>query len=254
MKTPPTLKKYLITDSAILLCSCIALLVFVPIGGKVDLYFIQPWIDQSGHFFNRDNWFLVKWNHEIFKNIIIAIYLGSFVLWLLSFKVESLKSNRFIYGYFLIVSLLSTALIGSLKATSQHDCPWNMVQSSGTGLIWDFSATQGHCFPGGHASTGFALITGYFLFRLTQPKRAYFFLFAGLVIGFIMGWGQMMRGAHFLSHNLWTVWFIFALNSVFFTMFYRQLRVQPTRSSAISTAAVTIGIEPIQSSDSNALK
>lgn len=217
-------KKYLITDVSILLFACFILLVFFPIGGKIDLYLIQPWIDQSGVFFNRNHWLLTFWNHQILKYLMIVVYASFLLLWLFSFKIDRLKPNRLVYAYMFSVSLLSTMLVGSIKSQSRHDCPWNMVETSSSGLVWDFSATQGHCFPGGHASAGFALMTGYFVYRLSQPKRAYLFLFAGAALGFIMGWGQMMRGAHFLSHNLWTGWYVFALNAVFFAIFYRKLQ------------------------------
>lgn len=98
-----------------------------------------------------------------------------------------------------------------------------MTEQTVSGYIWNFSASNGHCFPGGHASTGFSLLSGFFVFRKSHTKLAYFFLFIGLVLGFIMGWGQMMRGAHFLSHNLWTAWVIFAFNLVLYRMFYKKL-------------------------------
>ncbi|MCY3140884.1 hypothetical protein ECE34_14590, partial [Acinetobacter baumannii] len=41
------------------------LLFVFPVGGKIDMYLIQPWIDSTGHFFNRDNWYLERLNHEI---------------------------------------------------------------------------------------------------------------------------------------------------------------------------------------------
>lgn len=51
------------------------ILLFVfPVGGKIDMYLIQPWIDSTGHFFNRDNWYLERLNHEIVKQIITAVY------------------------------------------------------------------------------------------------------------------------------------------------------------------------------------
>ena len=68
------------------------------------------------------------------------------------------------------------------------------------------SATAGHCFPGGHASSGFAVLAGYFIYRVTQPKRAYFFLIAACILGMGMGWAQMMRGVHFFSHSLCIGW------------------------------------------------
>ncbi|MEW7964857.1 hypothetical protein AB0858_09495, partial [Acinetobacter baumannii] len=65
---------------------------------------------------------------------------------------------------------------------------------------------------------GFILMTGYFVYRLEQPKRAYFYLFSGILLGFMMGWAQMMRGAHFLSHNLWTGWVVWAINILFYAI------------------------------------
>ncbi|RIJ78125.1 hypothetical protein D1871_03980, partial [Nakamurella silvestris] len=73
-----------------------------------------------------------------------------------------------------------------------------------------------------HASTGFSLLTGFFVFRKSNPKIAYFFLCLGLVLGFITGWGQMMRGAHFLSHNLWTGWIIYTFNLLVYRIFYNK--------------------------------
>ena len=105
----------------------------------------------------------------------------------------------------------------------KHACPWDMAVATTQGILWDLSATAGHCFPGGHASSGFALLVGYFIYRTTRPKRAYFFLLAALILGFAMGWAQMMRGAHFLSHTLWTGWIIWGLNVMAYALFADRL-------------------------------
>lgn len=217
-------QKFILFCCAISVISVVILLYFFPVGGAIDLALIQPWMDQFGHFIYRDNHYLVQWNHKYLKNILILGYLSFLFLWLASFKVEKLKAYRWTYGYMFWVSILSTGLIGLLKSQSQHACPWNMTQATPTGFVWDFTAQNGHCFPGGHASTGFALLIGFFVYRLISKKYAYLFLFLGLALGFIMGWGQMMRGAHFLSHNLWTAWIIFSLNVVLYAVFYKKFQ------------------------------
>ena len=233
---PFDFKKFMLRISAILIFSLAILIYVFPIYGKIDLALIQPWIDQFGHFTERNNWYLVHLNHKVFKQLLIAVYLSFFVLWLASFKIEKLRPQRWLYGYMFVVSILSTALIGILKSQSAHACPWDMTEQTATGFIWNFTATHGHCFPGGHASTGFALITGFFVFRLIQPKRAWFYLIAGLLLGFMMGWGQMMRGAHFLSHNLWTGWIILCFNTALYAYFYKffEQQKQSTLSKDIS--------------------
>ena len=223
---PFDFKKFMLRISAILIFSLAILIYVFPIYGKIDLALIQPWIDQFGHFTERNNWYLVHLNHKVFKQLLIAVYLSFLVLWLASFKLEKLRPQRWLYGYMFVVSILSTALIGILKSQSAHACPWDMTEQTATGFIWNFTATHGHCFPGGHASTGFALITGFFVFRLVQPKRAWFYLIAGLLLGFMMGWGQMMRGAHFLSHNLWTGWIILCFNTALYAYFYKFFEQQ----------------------------
>lgn len=221
---------FLLTSS--LLCISFFILLFVfPVGGTIDLYLIQPWVGTFGEFALKGDWYLAKLNHTYVKQMITAVYLSFFILWCASFKVGKLKSKRWQYGYMFWVSMLCTCIIGFMKAHAAHACPWDMTHPTATGFIWDFSATAGHCFPGGHASTGFALVTGYFVYRLDQTNRAWFYLFAGILLGFAMGWAQMMRGAHFISHNLWTGWICLAINFVVYMITYkRHLRIAERNS------------------------
>ena len=195
-----------------------------PVGGAIDMQLIHPWIDSAGNFPLKNNWFLVEINHKLIKHLVIGFFVIILLSWIASFKFDQLKAFKWQLGYLFWVSVLSTVLIGLLKSHSAHACPWSMTESTAFGYVWDFSATQGHCFPGGHASTGFSLLTGFFVFRKSNPKIAYFFLCLGLVLGFITGWGQMMRGAHFLSHNLWTGWIIYTFNLLVYPIFYNKFR------------------------------
>lgn len=206
--------------------------IFSPVGGALDLALIHPWISPSGQFLLRDNWYLAELNHRYVKNLIIAVYAIFLLIWLAAFKVKKLKAVAFDYGYFFLLVIISTSIIGLLKSQSAHACPWNITLPSAEGFFWDFSANQGHCFPGGHAATGFALMSGFFVFRLSQPKRAYFFLIAGVILGFLMGWAQMMRGAHFLSHNLWTGWIIWCVNVIAYLICYCKFAVRKLANSA----------------------
>jgi membrane-associated PAP2 superfamily phosphatase len=48
----------------------------------------------------------------------------------------------------------------------------------------------------------------FFLFYPQRPRLAYWCWFGGIVLGMLMGFGQVMRGAHFLTHNLWAGWWV----------------------------------------------
>jgi membrane-associated PAP2 superfamily phosphatase len=51
----------------------------------------------------------------------------------------------------------------------------------------------------------------YFAFMHSQPDLARNLLQIGVVMGVLMGMVQVMRGAHFLSHVLWSGWLVWAV-------------------------------------------
>jgi membrane-associated PAP2 superfamily phosphatase len=57
-----------------------------------------------------------------------------------------------------------------------------------------------HAFPAGHASGGFALLGLYWILKTRRGRG----LALGLVVGCWMGFYQVARGEHFLSHTLAT--------------------------------------------------
>jgi membrane-associated PAP2 superfamily phosphatase len=107
-----------------------------------------------------------------------------------------------------LVCVLAVAAVKSLNASS---CPWDLGPFGG--LVQPASHWQGflagdggsgHCFPAGHASAGFAFMSGYFAFRQSQARLARAWLALATAGGLVLGLGQQLRGAHFLSHTLWT--------------------------------------------------
>ena len=110
----------------------------------------------------------------------------------------------------LAVSVLLSALaVSLLKLGSQTSCPWDLVQFGGLAQYmshWSLrpDGGAGHCFPAGHASSGFAFAGGYFAFRSTDAVLARRWLAGALVAGAALGIAQQWRGAHFMSHTLWT--------------------------------------------------
>jgi membrane-associated PAP2 superfamily phosphatase len=59
------------------------------------------------------------------------------------------------------------------------------------------------CWPAGHASGGFALLSLFFLFKSRRNKI--FALIFGLSVGWMMGLYKMLIGDHFLSHTIITM-------------------------------------------------
>jgi membrane-associated PAP2 superfamily phosphatase len=114
--------------------------------------------------------------------------------------------------------LLSVAVVALLKSTNPADCPWNLVPYGGVAepvshWLWWVTPVggRGSCFPAGHASAGFAFIGGYFVFRPVAPALARRWLVATVMAGLLLGVSQQWRGAHFMSHTLWSGWLCWCL-------------------------------------------
>lgn len=116
---------------------------------------------------------------------------------------------------------LIPALAGLGKATTNVHCPSEIRRYGGdVPYVKTFSpypedecpGRRGRCFPAGHASGGFALLSLAGLARSRGGRRIG--ILVGLAAGWIMGGYQMVKGAHYLSHTWITMvgaWIVFLL-------------------------------------------
>ena len=215
-----------------LILSIIVLNQFFPVNGTVDHWFIQPWVSSDGSFPYRENWWLTTIAHNWVKYFILGIVLIYIIQFVGSFFIHTWRDKRWISGYVLLAMLCSSTLVGTLKSMSEHACPWSLAQPSSDGIMWlSHTLSLGKCFPGGHSSAGFGLLALFFAYHLQAPKKARLYLLAALVLGSGMGWTQMMRGAHFLSHNLWTLWFTWLVNVVLYFGYQSWMKYKNTRTN-----------------------
>ncbi len=206
--------------------------------GTIDFWITGYFFDSTHHIFPFKNSVLLEEaGHTFLKDMTSLFLISGIVLSIASGWIVALRPLRRSLIGFCVMAGLSALCISLLKSTSIHACPWDLQMYGGhTPWLPLFAQLMphidpGHCWPGGHASGGFALVAGYFSFRENRPYWARTFLIAGLVLGSVMGFVQIVRGAHFLSHNLWTLWFVwticFALDGLFRYIFSRQKRFNP---------------------------
>jgi PAP2 (acid phosphatase) superfamily protein len=181
--------------------------------GLIDHEITNFWFDPVSHSFPlENNYWLELINHQILKYLVI------FTAGVLLFVGIVKRRVDFIITAILIG--LGSTVVGLLKSVSQHACPWDLVEYGGRAIEYPLlSSTNyfdgpGHCFPGGHASGGFSLVALFFLFYPKNKNIAFVSFAAAILLGQIMGFGQVVRGAHFLSHNLWSCWWVW-LTQVF---------------------------------------
>jgi len=111
-----------------------------------------------------------------------------------------------------VTALVSASVTSKLKSLSHTSCPWDLHEFGGVAhyvshLSWGGrDGGPGHCFPAGHASAALAYVGGWFVLRRTLPRVATIWLTTAVCLGLVLGLGQQWRGAHFMSHTLWTGW------------------------------------------------
>lgn len=134
----------------------------------------------------------------------------------------------------LLSLIIVPSVVGVLKATTNVACPRDIVAYGGSiPYVRVFeSYPQGQkpekiqqCFPAGHASGGFALMSLYFLFHSKRNRRRG--LIFGLTIGWLMGGYKTLLGHHFLSHTIITMvlaWLLINLLVLFDDLITRKIR------------------------------
>ena len=165
----------------------------------------------SSGFALREHWFLVDVLHEGARRLgwLLALLLVVGVWWPIGILRRIDTGERLQWAVSLLLAL---AVVGVLKNFSATSCPWDLAEFGGVvryASHWALGVVDGgggRCFPAGHASAGFAFIGGYFALRRRQPQAARWCLGGALVAGLILGGAQQVRGAHFMSHTLWSGW------------------------------------------------
>ncbi|RYY75080.1 MAG: phosphatase PAP2 family protein [Gammaproteobacteria bacterium] len=147
----------------------------------------------------------------------LSIFLAASVLisFFLSYIMQRLKNFRQQLLYLFLSVTGSTLLVVFLKMLLAVSCPWEFDRYGGR-LVYANIVQQLHlrngggCFPAGHASAGYAWVALYFFGLFFQSRLRWLGLLGALTSGFIFGFAQQLRGAHFISHDLWALaicWF-----------------------------------------------
>ncbi len=148
------------------------------------------------------------------KYAVAATGAGSVVLFLAGCYLNNASWRR--AGLLMALSCAATPLlVALLKAVTGIYCPRQLLLFGGEEpyrhlLPLEFGILGGRCFPGGHASGGFALTMMYFCLSGKYARLSA--LAAALCMGWSMGLYQMMRGEHFLSHTVMSMLLAWQMN------------------------------------------
>jgi len=120
----------------------------------------------------------------------------------------------------LLAAVLISILVPGIKQISSTSCPWSLAEFGGTASYvphWLAGVTDGgpgKCFPSGHVVNAFAFLPGWALYREDRKRLAAGVLLGVMAVGLLAGLTQIVRGAHYPSHIMWSAWLCALLSAI----------------------------------------
>jgi len=198
-------------------------LIILLLGTVTD---VDMWLAQSmagggtSPFPMRNAWFAETLSHKYFKRLMIlagACFVIPVIYDLWRPLAQWPARLRLRMRVVAVCALLVPTVISILKRLSFSHCPWDMAVFGGVHPYVRLldpaigGIPYGHCMPAGHASSELWLISLAVLWLPEHPRKAAAVAAVMLLLGFGVGWIQQLRGAHFLTHTLWSIWIACAL-------------------------------------------
>ena len=229
MDTPPgtgtqrSARSFYTRQAIALLLAAIALGVLFH-ATRLDLQLARPYYDPVNHAFPwRFAWVSKYLVHRYLKYALLACGVGVWAVALL----RATRARAGASGFFarhrrrwwcIAWSFVAVpVVIGILRRLSPMHCPWEVADFGGYAPYFDLFAAApagiraGHCFPAAFVGTGSWLIAFALLWFPQRKGRSVAIGIAAIALALGMGWVQQMRGAHFLSHTLWSIWVSWAV-------------------------------------------
>ena len=124
---------------------------------------------------------------------------------------QRLNPWRRTIAFVLFAMVLGAGVVAVIKHFSAGACPYQLALYGGDELrlgLFDAlpeGARPGRCWPGGHASTAFALFPWYFIARHYASTRVAYATLAGILsFGVLLTVVQTLRGTHWPSDQVYT--------------------------------------------------
>jgi membrane-associated PAP2 superfamily phosphatase len=173
------------------------------------------------------SWWANQFFHTGGRWLIRCIAALGITIWVAASLDDRLRHLRRPAAYFVVSLTLSIAAIGLLKKLTNVDCPWDLKEFGGrypyVSLFADRPDGLRHarCFPAAHSSAGYALFALYFVVRERSRRWARLGIAVALLVGAAFGLAQQSRGAHFVSHDVWSAFLVWMISLTIYAVVFR---------------------------------
>jgi membrane-associated PAP2 superfamily phosphatase len=183
-------------------------------------YSTQSWPYYNAFFTSKVGYLWIKLAIWVYGLALLAGYA-------LSFGKPALAKYRKLLLFLVLAMITVPSEIAVLKDTLHKSRPSQVFEFGGTMphvKLGEFLPDQptANNWPGGHASAGATLLSLYFAGYHLSPRWKRAGVLLGVGVSQFMGFVQVMRGQHFFSHNLWTLWFAWLTILTLYYLFDRS--------------------------------
>lgn len=183
---------------------------------------------QGGTWRLQDAWLTNHIIHDRGRDLVAVALITLLIAIVLSHLTQRVRPYRKGLYYVLVSALITVAIVNLIKEYSALDCPWDLARYGGektyVSLFSERIAGQrpGGCFPAGHASGAYCWLGLFFFARHFKPQWRFKVLGGVLAVGVMFGIAQQLRGAHFVSHDLWTLFISWMSASICYFYLFRM--------------------------------
>jgi len=214
--------------------------LFVILALSIELGGVDMWLAdkfyawEGGTWALKNAWLTSAIIHNAGKHLSLLIALFILLAFISTYFSQRFRQYRRELLYLLLAAGGGSLLISILKDITHVSCAWDFSRYGGdreyATVFIQMLQRKGHnCFPAGHASGGYAWLAFYFLGIHLNSKWRWAGLALACTVGLIFGISQQLRGAHFISHDLWTLGICW-----FFSLFvFKLMLVDKKHSSKI---------------------
>lgn len=175
----------------------------------------------------KDTWITEVFFHKGARalSLILALTVLTVAITACFSRRLAVHKKPFFYLFFAVSG--GSFLISFFKSSLAVSCPWEFERYGGN-LIYSnvveqlFLHNGSGCFPAGHASAGYAWVSCYFFGLYYQSKWHRWGLTIPLLVGLVLGLVQQIRGAHFISHDVWSLALCWFYSLALFLAFFKS--------------------------------
>jgi membrane-associated PAP2 superfamily phosphatase len=219
-----------------------ALVLLATFGGSdLDVGVARLFFDAAhGTFTWANDWWLKTILHDGARTAaafaVLALITVTAAAWWLP-RLAGVREARHALTFVAATAITAAATVAVAKHLSGHACPWDIAEFGGIApyrhLLEPHGASapvQG-CFPAAHPLVGYGWLGVGFALLPSARRLARLTTLIALAVGTALGFVQVARGAHFVSHVLWTAWSVWAVNLALLWV-YRRLGARTTHEAS----------------------